>query len=154
MEIDLQFGCERAIGLEREVVRLGGEMFEQCLAIKLHHIAHLGGKHIIGALRGGIANQPCRLLKTWLGQQPGAHLQHGGAAIAAARTGVDFDGGSHLVLCWVRIPDYMGALWVSTTRANTRTSTDAALARNSARAQASAVAPEVRTSSIRTTRRP
>ena len=48
----------------------------------------------------------------------------------------------------------MGALWVSTTRANTSTSTEAALARSSARAQASTVAPEVRTSSIRTTRRP
>ena len=48
----------------------------------------------------------------------------------------------------------MGALWVSTTRANTSTSTGAALARNSARAQASTVAPEVRTSSTSTTRRP
>ena len=48
----------------------------------------------------------------------------------------------------------MGALWVSTTRANTSTSTCAALARNSARAQASDVAPEVSTSSTRTTRRP
>ncbi len=48
----------------------------------------------------------------------------------------------------------MGGLWVSTTRANTSTSTEAALARSSARAQASTVAPEVRTSSIRTTRRP
>ena len=48
----------------------------------------------------------------------------------------------------------MGALWVSTTRANTSTSTCAALARSSARAQASAVAPEVSTSSISTTRRP
>ena len=48
----------------------------------------------------------------------------------------------------------MGALWVSTTRANTSTSTDAALARKSARAQASTVAPEVRTSSTSTRRRP
>ena len=48
----------------------------------------------------------------------------------------------------------MGALWVSTTRANTSTSTCAALARSSARAQASMVAPEVRTSSTSTTRRP
>ncbi len=38
---------------------------------------------------------------------------------------------------------------MSTTRANTSTSTEAALARSSARAQASVVAPEVRTSSIR-----
>ncbi len=43
---------------------------------------------------------------------------------------------------------------MSTTRANTSTSTCAALARSSARAQASVVAPEVRTSSIRMTRRP
>src|SRR6202023_341507 len=78
----------------------------------------------------------------------------GGAAIAAAGAGVDFDGSGHVALGRLRIPDYMGALWVSTTRANTSTSTDAALARNSARAQASTVAPEVRTSSIRTTRRP
>ena len=48
----------------------------------------------------------------------------------------------------------MGAWWLSTTRANTSTSTCAALARNNARAQASIVAPEVRTSSIRMTRRP
>src|ERR1700738_880025 len=75
----------------------------------------------------------------------------GGAAITAARTGVDFDGSGHVALCWLRIPDYMGDLWVSTTRANTSTSTEAALARNSARAQASTVAPEVSTSSIRTT---
>src|ERR1017187_8632145 len=74
----------------------------------------------------------------------------GGAAIAAARTGVDFDGSGHVGLCQAGIPDYMGALWVSTTRANTSTSTVAAFARSSARAQASAVAPEVRTSSIRT----
>ena len=52
------------------------------------------------------------------------------------------------------MPDYMVALWASTTRANTSTSTEAALARSSARAQASTVAPEVRTSSTRTTRRP
>ena len=61
--------------------------------------------------------------------------------------------GGHVALSGT-IPDYMGALWVSTTRANTSTSTAAALARNSARAQASTVAPEVRTSSISTTRRP
>src|ERR1700689_2261403 len=77
----------------------------------------------------------------------------GGAAIAAARTGVDFDGSRHVALS-SEVPDYMGALWVSTTRANTSTSTEAALARNSARAQASTVAPEVRTSSTSTTRRP
>src|SRR5882724_11161368 len=78
----------------------------------------------------------------------------GGAAVTAARAGIDFDGSGHVALGFARIPDYMGGLWVSTTRANTSTSTEAALARNSARAQASVVAPEVRTSSIRTTRRP
>src|SRR6202165_3092080 len=77
----------------------------------------------------------------------------GGAAIAAARTGVDFDDSGHVALCFARLPDYMGALWVSTTRANTSTSTEAALARNSARAQASAVAPEGKASAIRTMRR-
>src|ERR1700737_4140308 len=78
----------------------------------------------------------------------------GGAAIAAPRTGVDFDGCGHVALCSAKIGDYMGGLWVSTTRANTSTSTETALARKSARAQASTVAPEVKTSSIRTTRRP
>src|ERR1700739_108826 len=77
----------------------------------------------------------------------------GGVAIAAARTGIDFDGSGHEALCRTGTEDYMGDLWVSTTRANTSTSTEAALARSNARAQASTVAPEVRTSSIRTTRR-
>ena len=45
----------------------------------------------------------------------------------------------------------MGALGLSTTRAKTSTSTCAALARSRARAQASSVAPEVSTSSIKTT---
>src|SRR5712691_2656606 len=49
---------------------------------------------------------------------------------------------------------YMGLRPVSTTRANTSTSTAAAPARLSARAQASMVAPEVSTSSIRISRRP
>src|ERR1043166_1509823 len=75
-------------------------------------------------------------------------------AIAAAGAGVDFDGGGHLGCLVERSADYMGALWVSTTRANTSTSTCAALARSSARAQASVVAPEVNTSSTSTTRRP
>src|SRR6202048_3776829 len=48
----------------------------------------------------------------------------GGTAIAAARTGVDFDGSGHVALCFAILPDYMGALWVSTTRANTSTSTE------------------------------
>src|SRR5215470_3055560 len=41
----------------------------------------------------------------------------------------------------------MGGRLAATTRANTRTSTDAAPARNNAREQASTVAPEVSTSS-------
>src|ERR1700687_5984123 len=45
----------------------------------------------------------------------------GGAAIAAPRTGVDFDGCGHVALCSAKIGDYMGGLWVSTTRANTST---------------------------------
>ncbi len=48
----------------------------------------------------------------------------------------------------------MGALGVSTTRANTSTSTCDAFALKSARAQASSVAPVVRTSSTSTIRRP
>src|SRR5260370_19609998 len=38
----------------------------------------------------------------------------GGAAIAAARAGIDFDGSGHDALCFGILPDYMGALWVST----------------------------------------
>src|SRR4051794_30705183 len=76
----------------------------------------------------------------------------GGGAIAAARAGIDLDS------CHVgpvfELPIYMGALWGSTTRANTSTSTCAARARNNARAQASVVAPQVKTSSTSTTRRP
>ena len=49
---------------------------------------------------------------------------------------------------------YMGARPAATTRANTSTSTDAAPARSSARAQASTVAPEVSTSSTSTSLRP
>ena len=48
----------------------------------------------------------------------------------------------------------MGDLKLSTTRANTSTSTWRAFARSRARAQASTVAPEVRTSSTSTTWRP
>src|SRR5262249_57085819 len=49
---------------------------------------------------------------------------------------------------------YMGERFAATTRANTRTSTDAAPARNNARAQASTVAPDVSTSSTSTSFRP
>src|SRR5215831_18656571 len=80
----------------------------------------------------------------------------GCGAIAAARPGVDLDSGAHLA--WrshfTNDLNYMGRYRVSTTRANTSASTWAALARKSARAQASSVAPEVRTSSIRTMRGP
>jgi hypothetical protein len=48
----------------------------------------------------------------------------------------------------------MGALGLSTTRANTKTSICAGLARSSERAQAFLVAPEVRTSWVRTGLRP
>ena len=78
MEMDFQFRRQRAIGLQRKVVLLGGEMFEQRLAVKLHHVAHLGGLHIVGALRGGLPNQLGALFEAWLRQQPGAHLHHGG----------------------------------------------------------------------------
>src|SRR5437588_12181421 len=86
----------------------------------------------------------------------------GGAAIAAAGAGIDFNGGHRALVRKLfglqflddKCLNYMGARWVSTTRANTSTSTCAALARKRARAQASVVAPEVRTSSTSTTRRP
>src|SRR6476659_2557860 len=77
----------------------------------------------------------------------------GGAAITAPRAGVDFDGGGHDALALEAFELYGSFGGVHNPR-NTRTSTWAALARKSARAQASTVAPEVRTSSIRTTRRP
>ena len=50
--------------------------------------------------------------------------------------------------------DYMGDLGVSTTRANTSTSTCDAFARSNARAQASTVAPDVSTSSTKISLRP
>ena len=78
MEMDLQFRGERAIGFQREIVFLGGQMLEQRLAVQLHHVAHLGGEHIIGALRRRLADQLDALLEARLGQQPGAHLHHGG----------------------------------------------------------------------------
>ena len=57
MEMDFQFRRQRAIGLQRQIVLFRGEMFEQRLAVELHHVADLGGLHIIGALRGGLADQ-------------------------------------------------------------------------------------------------
>ena len=78
MEMDFQFRRQRAIGLQRKIVLFGGEMLEQRLAVELHHVAHLGGEHIIGALRGGLADQFGSLLEARLRQQPGAHLHHRG----------------------------------------------------------------------------
>ena len=45
-------------------------MLEQRLAVELHHVAHLGGQHIIGALRGGLADQLLRLLRLGSGSSP------------------------------------------------------------------------------------
>ncbi len=78
MEMDFQFRSQRAIGFQRKVVLFGGEMFEQRLAVRLHHVAHFGGEHIIGALGCGLANQFCCLLEARFRQQGGAHLHHGG----------------------------------------------------------------------------
>ena len=78
MEMDFQFRRQRPIGFERKVVLFTGEMFEQRLAVDLHHVAHLGGEHIVGALGGGFANQFCSLREARFRQQPGAHLHHGG----------------------------------------------------------------------------
>src|SRR5262249_28654394 len=84
----------------------------------------------------------------------------GGMAIAAIAGGIDFD------LCHRAIVNsvlfrrlihpalYMGARVPATTRAKASTLTSAAPARNSARAQASTVAPVVITSSTRISRRP
>ena len=49
MQMDFQLGGERAIGLQRKIVLFRGEMLEQRLAVQLHHVAHLGGEHIVGA---------------------------------------------------------------------------------------------------------
>ena len=68
MEMDLQFRGQRAIGLQRLVVFLGGQVLEQRLAVQLHHVAHLGGEHIVGALRCGLADQLDALLEARLGQ--------------------------------------------------------------------------------------
>src|SRR5258707_13782702 len=78
MDMDFQLSRERTIGFERVVVFFASEMLEQRLAVYLHHVADLGGLHIIGALGGGLADQFGALLETWLGQQGGAHLHHGG----------------------------------------------------------------------------
>src|SRR5262249_56053174 len=76
----------------------------------------------------------------------------GGMAIGAVagRVNRDFDHDESLSLTI----SYMGERLAATTRANTRTSTDAAPARNNAREQASTVAPEVSTSSTSRSFRP
>ena len=45
-------------------------MLEQRLAVQLHHVADLGGLHIVGALGGGLADQPGALLQAGLGNSP------------------------------------------------------------------------------------
>src|SRR5580693_993898 len=77
MEMNLQLDRQRAIGLERKIVFLAGEMLEQRLAIKLHHVAHLGGENIIGALRSRFTDQLGSLFEARPGQETGAHLHHG-----------------------------------------------------------------------------
>src|SRR6516164_3163952 len=76
----------------------------------------------------------------------------GGLAIRAVAGGVNLDL-NHDESLSLTI-SYMGGRLPATTRANTRTSTDAAPARNNAREQASMVAPEVSTSSTSTSFRP
>src|SRR5579871_5647818 len=76
MEVNFQLGCERPIGLQGKIIRLVRQMFEQRLAVELHHVAHLGRENIIRALGGSLTDQPDSLLKARLRQQPGAHLHH------------------------------------------------------------------------------
>src|SRR6202142_3665320 len=79
----------------------------------------------------------------------------GRVAIGAIAGGINFDKRHFGLLGVPRAgPRYMVVRTGATTRANTRTSTWAAPARNKARAQVSTVAPEVSTSSISTTRWP
>src|SRR5262249_57567075 len=76
----------------------------------------------------------------------------GGLAIRAVAGGVNLDLDHDESLSLTN--SYMGGRLAATTRANTRTSTDAAPARNNAREQASTVAPDVSTSSTSTNLRP
>src|SRR6476619_4284034 len=82
MKMDFQFGCERAIGLEGKIVLFARQMLEQCLSVKLHHVAHLGGEHIFGALRSRLPDQAHPLFETRPRQKSGAHLHHGGGKTA------------------------------------------------------------------------
>ena len=63
MEMDFQFRRQRAICFQRKIVLFRGEVFEHRLAVGLDHVAHLGGKHIIGALGGGLSDQFSSLLE-------------------------------------------------------------------------------------------
>src|SRR5260370_18540678 len=102
----------------------------------------------LGKGRGGAGAIPHLLTKRRIGRYIvfgergffARQQRFGGAAIAAARTGVDFDGSGHVALCFGILPDNMGPLWVSTTRANTSASTETALVRNRAMPHASRVA--------------
>src|SRR6476659_2376943 len=76
MQMDLQLGGERSIGLQRKIVRLGGKLLEQRVAVRLHQVAHFGSEHIFGAAGGGLANQSDALFQARFRQQPGAHLHH------------------------------------------------------------------------------
>src|SRR5579872_645437 len=78
MEMDFQLSCERPIGLQGKIIRLLGKMFEQCLAVELHHVAHLGRENIIRALGDSLTDQPDSQFKARLRQQAGAHLHHRG----------------------------------------------------------------------------
>src|SRR5947199_9336665 len=73
-----QFGGEFAIRLQRQIVFFGDKIRKQRLPVHLHHIAHLGGEHVVGALRGRLTDQFCSLFKAWFWQKPGAHLHHCG----------------------------------------------------------------------------
>src|ERR1700733_3920096 len=77
MQMNFQFCRERTIGLQRKIVGFVRQMFEQRLAVQLHHVAHLWREHIVGALGGGLPDQLCSLLKVLLGKQARAHLHHG-----------------------------------------------------------------------------
>ena len=79
MKMDFQLAGERAVRFQRKIVLFGGDMLEQRLAVKLHHVAYLRGKHIVGALRGCLSDQSGALLEAQLGQKRGAHLHHRGS---------------------------------------------------------------------------
>src|SRR4051795_2612252 len=95
MEMNFQLRRERTIGFQGNIFLLGGEMLEQRLAVELHHVAHLGGKHIMRALRGSLPNELCSLLEAWLGEKAGAHLHHGGSEGEISGHGLAFSPASN-----------------------------------------------------------